>query len=183
MAPAVETTNVLLVFHNPVDDDGCHNRLLGKAHILHAEQKQKVKRTESSRGLRRPSSCIIPCMSWGFTRMSAMYSGYLPLPLSGNRLLGKAHILHAEQKQKVKRTESSRHKADDSPEAKPRHPVFSYIGASFAEWFAAAVVMYYSLYVMGNILHAEQKQKVKRTESSRHKADDSPDSGNGKYPE
>lgn len=38
-------------------------------------------------------------------------------------------------------------------EAKPRHPVFSYIGASFAEWFAAAVVMYYSLYVMG--IHAD----------------------------
>ena len=30
------------------------------------------------------SSCIIPCMSWGFTRMSAMYSVYLPLLLSGN---------------------------------------------------------------------------------------------------
>lgn len=35
-------------------------------------------------GLRRLSSCIIPCMSWEFTRMSAMYSVYLPLPLSGN---------------------------------------------------------------------------------------------------
>jgi hypothetical protein len=28
-----------------------------------------------------------------------------------------------------------------------------------------------------------QEAVVKRTESSRHKADDSPDSGNGKYPE
>ena len=43
-------------------------------------------------------------------------------------------------------------RAEDG-EAKPRHPVFSYIGASFAEWFAAAVVMYYSLYVMG--IHAD----------------------------